>query len=319
MTIEDDMKTIFNKMGIKKGQLSLHDFSTPILTIPKQRADGKIIALDGHVRSVITYGSITNRGQYGIIQRSLHDQKHHVVIKRPCRAAISLQPEACLQELCRMHLERNLICSAIPEVYDIFVFADEVRFSMEWIEGMDSLKFLAGIGDAEFESTFVNILLQICFILEILGRELKFDHRDLKPENIWIRHLSVPANYVISIDGITYMIEFSHQVILLDFGFACIGSMVPPMSLAQDVIPAIDPCPKTGRDMYHILSRFLNESAITKRLSKQLYDAILEWMKPYRVKNGGLLYLITADAHFENRRLKPGVIIKWFLDGVSRS
>jgi serine/threonine protein kinase len=216
-----------------------------------------------------------------------------------------------------MHLERNLICSAIPEVYDIFVFADEVRFSMEWIEGIDSLKFLAG--EAELEKTFVNILLQICFILEILGRELKFDHRDLKPENIWIRHLSVPANYVISIDGIAYRIEFSHQVILLDFGFACIGSTIPPMSLAQDVIPAIDPCPKTGRDMYHILSRFLNESAITKRLSKQLYEAILEWMKPYRVKNGGLLYLITADAHFENRRLKPGVIIKWFLDGVSRS
>ena len=313
MTIEDDIRMIFDKMDIEKGHLSLHDFSTPISTIPKQRADGKIISLDGKLRSVITYGAITNRGQYGIIQRSLHDRKHNVVVKRPCRSAISLQPEACLQELCRMHLERNLICSAIPEVYDIFVFADEVRFSMEWIEGVDSLKFLSEVADGELEAAFINILLQVCFILEILGRELKFDHRDLKPENIWIRRLSVPSNYVISIDGITYMIEILHQVILLDFGFACIGSMVPPMSLAQDVIPPMDPCPKTGRDMYHILSRFLNESTISRRLSKRLYDTMVEWMKPYQVKNGGLLYLITSDAHFENRRLKPGAIIKWLL------
>jgi len=211
-----------------------------------------------------------------------------------------------------MHLERNLFCSAIPEVFDIFVFADEVRFSMEWIDGSSCMDFLGAQEVGEFEAVFLNIIIQICFLLEILGRELKFDHRDLKPENIWIRPLEEERNYVISIDGITYTLEFKYQVILLDFGFACIGSTIPPMSLGQEVIPAMDPCPKTGRDMYHMLNRFLNDAGIRQKMSAGVFATMTEWMKPYNVRNPMLTYLITSDTKFENMSLRPAAIIRWF-------
>jgi serine/threonine protein kinase len=297
-------------MDIAAEGFSIREFSVPTDQIPKQRADGKVYRRDGTQRTTIVYGNIKSRGQYGIIQQSLRADRA-VVIKRPCKSSVSLQPEACLQELCRMHLERNLICSAIPEVYDIFVFADEVRFSMEWIDGLSLIEFLRGLG-AEFETTFLNIIIQICFILEILGRELKFDHRDLKPENIWIRRKAVPKNYVISIDGITYTLEFEYQAILLDFGFACIGSTIPPMSLGQEVIPAIDPCPKTGRDMYHILNRLLSDTGFCQKISPPVLKTMTEWMRPYNVRNPHLTYLITADTKFENTSLKPAAIIRWF-------
>jgi serine/threonine protein kinase len=271
--------------------------------LPKQRVDGKILLRDGTERATLIYKELVNQGRYGLIQRCtrvVHGRNSELVVKRPRTPSPSLESEAFLQHICSQVLEKRGVYGAIPKVHDIFVFANEVRFSMDWIEGKSCMEFFNDICKRpEFEEVFNCCIRQICIILELLSRELHFNHRDLTPQNLWIRHN--PGEYVL--DGIR--VGFQYQVVLLDFGFACLGNSVH----LGDTIPAVDPCEKNGRDLYHLFSSLLTSSTIVLHLSEQLLTKLKGFMDPYEVKESYFTYLITSDNKFKADSLKPMAIL----------
>ena len=79
------------------------------------------------------------------------------------------------------------------------------------------------------------------------------DHRDLKADNLWIR--PIPIDYSITVGGKKWRLRAPFQVVILDFGFACLGNEEGNaiVSLSDGIVPKIDPCPKEGRDLFHLL------------------------------------------------------------------
>jgi len=286
------------KLGIT-GTFNQDNFTVGTDLLPRQRVDGKLFMRNGTELCQIIYKDLVNQGRYGLIQRCtrvLHGRNIDVVVKRPKIPSPSLEAEGFLQYICNSILERAGLYGAIPKIHHIFLFANEVRFSMDWIDGKSCMEFFNDeCKKSTFDATFTNCIQQICIILAVLERDLHFNHRDLNSDNLWIRYN--PGEYVL--DG--FRLPFQYQVVLLDFGFACIGTRLR----LGDTIPPMDPCEKDGRDMYHLLSSLLASSTINLHLSERLRSKLKGFMEPYQIKRQYLTYLITSDKNFKIDSLKP--------------
>uniref|UniRef100_A0A6C0K007 Protein kinase domain-containing protein n=1 Tax=viral metagenome TaxID=1070528 RepID=A0A6C0K007_9ZZZZ len=303
---------IFNDFDIDPASVK-SDFSVTESALPRQRVDGKIFNKVGKERCSIEYQSIADHGRYGIIQACKRVEagiSSRAVVKRPRTPSISLAPEALLQTLCYECVNSHGLNGSISKPYDIFLFANEVRFTMEYIDGLSFRNFIWKHSAAEIE----NCILQLCYILFILEDRLNFDHRDLRIENVWIRPLENSRNYVIQFGDLpVQLLEIKFQVVLLDFGFSCIGDRGRKalVNLGDNVFTPIDPCPKTGRDIYQFINSCF-EIGMQDRLSKRFMEFLIEQMKPYRVIQPALTYLITSDLKFEAKGLNPIEILKWY-------
>jgi serine/threonine protein kinase len=238
-----------------------------------------------------------------------------VIIKRPRHPSLELAPEAILQGLALEALERDGILGAVPRVYDLFLFADEVRFSMEFIQGESAYEFLRSrIHTPGFQAVFLDILIQITILLECLTRRINIDHRDMKLDNIWIRAGETPVHYTFRISGNSYTHISKFQIVLLDFGFACMGSERGTQILnLGGVIPDLDPCPKSGRDMYHILNRLLEPAGFQEGLTTELRTTLHSWLHPYGKKGAYLTHLTTSHPEFGIPQLMPLEILRWWV------
>jgi serine/threonine protein kinase len=303
------------KFGIEKVDIST--FSIPLECIPRQRVDGLLKNRDGTNRARFEYGKIIDNGEYGLIQQCVRhslskvEAPRTVIVKRPRHIELSLTSEAILQALCHSVIQKFGFHNSVPDVYDIFMFGNEVRFSMEYVEGLNYVEFLKRNPG---EQVFMNLLLQLAFILYALETELGFDHRDLNAENIWIRTRSEPQIYSLEIDGVNYTLSITNQLVLLDFGFGCLGNTLTRRSHLSlgNVIPAIDPCPKDGRDMYHILNRLLSNPFIVGMLSETLVSKLRQLMKPYKVEGPYLTHIFTSKPSFSIPALRPKEFIRLF-------
>ena len=286
---------------------------TIVQDIPYQRVDGKVFTPQGKHRSTIQYKRIVNQGVNCIIQQGVRAPATPVAIKRPKYPHTHLRMEAAIQAIAHRAVEREGICGAVPKVYDIFRFADEVRFTMEWIEGESSYEFLRAqlqSDSSTFEQTFLHILLQTAYILEILGRELGLDHRDMKLDNLWIR--KPPGGVSYRIHGIQYTCPF--QVVLLDFGFACLGTPDRNMTVnLGNAIPDIDSCPKEGRDIYHILNRLLEPPQFAEALCPTVRTTLLDWMAPVGPSQSRRSHVLTSLPSFSLPALSPHSVVSWTL------
>jgi serine/threonine protein kinase len=296
---------------------SIHsDFTLSEAVLPKQRVDGKILTKEGKLRCTLLYDEVKNQGRYGLIQKCRRYQGNHeklVVVKRPRSPSISLAPEALLQALCFKTAMDHGLKGSISKPFDLFLFANEVRFTMELIDGISFKEFLFQSRDT-FESDFLNCLAQLCFILSILQTELKFDHRDLRIENIWIRPLAVEENYRVPIGSEFFLLKFKFQLVLLDFGFACMGDLKGRaiVNLGNGVFSHLDSCPKAGRDIYQFLNSCLEIKEIRQKISEELMAKFINWMEPYKIIPATLSYLITYQDTFANARLQPCEFLKWY-------
>jgi serine/threonine protein kinase len=286
--------------------------------LPYQRVDGKVLTRSGKHRSTVLYKNIVNQGVNCIIQRGLRQTPttRDVAIKRPKYPHTHLHQEAALQFLAHGILERDGIHGAIPKVYDIFRFADEVRFTMEWIEGQSAHDFLQGrLGNSrEFEHAFLHVLAQTAILLDILGRRLHLDHRDMKLDNIWIRRIPGGISYPIPNDISSHRYTCPFQVVLLDFGFACIGSPSGRMAInLGNVIPDIDSCPKEGRDLYHILNRLLEPPRFAESLSAPIRETLIEWLGVAGLSQPRRTHVLTSLPSFSMPTLNPRRVLEWAL------
>lgn len=253
------------------------DLSVPLSSLPRQHVTGDVkvagvtgLATDPHVRRCrILYGDVINGGTYASIRRISRDPAPPgdppLCIKKPKLAGYSLCTEALIQWMAGRALEARGIKGAVPPVYDIFQYAGETRFSMEFVPGMNVVEFLATTADPE--AACIQILAQVALLLGLLEADIHLDHRDLKADNVWIR--AQPCSYKVVLGDRTWSLESPFQVVLLDFGFACLGGEDgnSVVSLSDGIIPKIDPCPKEGRDILHFVVTFWSIPMIRERMS----------------------------------------------------
>lgn len=308
------METIWNQVC---DEFDLSQRHMVIEDLPYQRVDGSIFTQQGKRRCILQYKAIVNQGVNCILQKGIRTTIGAIpaAIKRPKYPHTHLRLEAAVQTVAYRALEAEGIHGAIPKVYDIFRYADEVRFSMEWIEGQSSYEYLySQLGDpVQFEQTFFHILIQTAQILDILSSCLGLDHRDMKLDNLWVR--KPPGGVVYTIEGVRYTCPF--QVVLLDFGFACIGTSRRAMTVnLGNVIPDIDSCPKEGRDLYHILNRLLEPPQFSESLSPETRATLLGWFTPIGPSQPRRTHVLTSLPSFSLPALHPRLVLRWALSHI---
>lgn len=306
-----EWRELLREFDIGAGPPPLSHF-IPVQYLPKEFIDGTIRTATGTIRSRIIPGEIANHGLNCIVQkgvRRVHTQgAQTIAIKRPRYTHTHLVTEGLLQALAHSALKTEGLETAIPAVYDIYVYANEGRFAMEWIEGRSSYEHLHELlnSPAEFERHFLQILFQLSIILEILQRRLRLDHRDLKLDNLWIRR----TPFLYRLGEITHTFPF--QVILLDFGFACMGDATNRTQLnLGGVIPDLDSCPKEGRDLYHIVNRLLEPPGFSEALSGGIRHQLLERMSPVGPSQQRRSHVLTSLPGFSLPSLAPAAIRDW--------
>lgn len=308
---EDRENSLLDTSGLVQ-QISLD-------SLPWQKLNGTIVTSTGAALSTIHYKEIVNEGATCLIQRcerqamGSHAQES-VIVKRPHTSTLQLTSEALLQALCHEIVERRGFHGAIPNVYDIYRYRpNEVHFTMSYIRGTSLLDFLGSQlhrSRHEFTALFENLLLQMCCILSVLADEVAFDHRDIRSDNLWVRY--APGSYRFEVEpGQFLQIQFEYQLVLLDFGFACIGTSSGHAQLnLGGVIPDLDPCPKTGRDLYQFFNHFLSVSVIRALLTDEFVATIVKWMAPYTLETPYLSFILTYQPTFHIHALRPSEILK---------
>jgi len=193
----------------------------PVDVLPRQYIDGKVRAKDA-LRCSIKYGQKMTGGGYGHITKIERTPLvgTELCVKSPHNSAFSLTPEAILQWHASQTLRSAGIMGAIPHVYDIFQFVGETRFTMDYIRGKSAVE---AVGTAENpDAMWLQILAQVSLILGYLEEHIRLDHRDLKADNLWIR--PIPIDYSITVGAKKWRLRAPFQVVVLDFGFACLGN-----------------------------------------------------------------------------------------------
>jgi len=282
--------------------------------LPKQYIDGNI-RIGGVSRCKIEYGVLQNRGGYGSIYRAKRvtaNKANDVCVKIPHNSSFTLCPEAILQWLASETLIRAGIRGAIPPVYDIFQYAGETRFSMQFIEGISCVDCI--LESPTPEITFIQILAQTSLLLSYLEEHMRLDHRDLKGSNIWIN--PVETRYELCVGGKKWTVSAPFQVVLLDFGFSCLGSSEgnAVVSLSDGILPRIDPCPKEGRDLFQLIASIWSIPAIRSLMSEPMQrdiELLLSYRnKPYaylvkQTLDTNWIYLLVSDSSFRHPPLHP--------------
>ncbi len=298
-------------------------FNAPVTSLPFQRADGKIVSRQGQLRSTLDYKENINLSLNNIIQKAIRTvgggKQPNIVVKRPRVPHTELRLEGILQALAYSTLANQGIFGAIPKVYDVFVFANEVRFAMEWIEGESCYNFLTPMlsAPAKFQTCFLHVLLQTAYILDALSQKLYIDHRDMKLDNIWIRRPPGGVSYSIVMNGKTVPYRCPFQVVILDFGFACLGTENRRQVLnLGKTIPDIDPCPKEGRDLYHVVNRLLEPPEFAEALHPTIRDALLQRLQPTGQSFHRRTQVLTSMPNFSLTSLKPREVLTWALSQV---
>ena len=262
--------------------LEQSEFFLDIDVLPKQYIDGGIRPAapasaqqqKQQTRCTIVYGSVLAHGRNGRILYAARTpgKKEAICVKQPIEAEMSLCAEALIQWICSRALEAAGIYGAIPAVHDIFQYAGETRFSMDFIEGVSAVDAL--LVSAEPDAMWLQILAQTALILGYLEEHVRLDHRDLKANNLWIRPR--PVNYSLSVGGTQWIVTAPFQVVILDFGFSCIGddSGNAVVSLSDGVIPKIDPCPKEGRDLFQLVASMWSVQEVRARIGAHVAEDI---------------------------------------------
>ena len=245
----------------------------PIAALPKQYINGRVM-IGKTTRCTLQYGQRLDKGGHGIITKIKRTPpvENQLCVKSPHKSSYSLCPEAILQWITSKVLREAGIHGAVPHIYDIFQFAGETRFTMDFIDGVSAVQAVLEADDPD--SVWLQILAQVSLILGFLEETIFLDHRDLKADNLWIR--PTPINYSLKVGGTTWRLSAPFQVVILDFGFACLGDSTgnAVVSLSDGIVPRIDPCPKEGRDLFQLIASMWSIPAIRLRSSKAVQAAI---------------------------------------------
>lgn len=269
-----------------------------------------------HIESLVTHGSY---GNIYLAKRIVDLSETTVYVKQPRFVDMTLAQEGVLQHLAHTALAVQGMSWAIPRVFDIFQKDGQVCFSMERVEGITTLEWILKQDNSSFTNQFYCLLAQICLLIWYLETELGFDHRDLKVNNLFIREQ--PTVIKIKIAGKEWTLQTPFQVVIIDYGFACLGSSNRHalVNLGDGVLPPMDPCPKDGRDIFHILISLMTLPSFQAKLSASLRDRIDSWLSVGDTSYGYLarrysqenwVYLVTSQRNFVVPHCNPCTLLE---------
>ncbi len=246
-------------------------------------------------------------GKLILYSRSSSAGELMVLCKSPKISTDVLLSEALVQYYVYTVFAENGFSMHIPRVFDIFKCDGEIRFTMEHKAGKPLLEWL--LQSPTVEKDFGICLAQIAIILEILHKNCGIDHRDMKMDNLLVVDQPLPLRI-----GVKYY-TFPFTVILIDFGFSCVGEL----DISKGAFPAFDPCPKEGRDMFHLLASAWSISALRERLRTTWETWILHHLVSHvgtsykdfteRVKNNEWIYLLSGTERFRAPMCSPQQIL----------
>lgn len=277
---------------------------------------------DGKQRALLEFHEHVGKGAFGAIQGASRyaagGEKCEVVVKKPLRSDIHFTTEALIQWLCRTHLDEYGAGWAIPRVLDIFLMEGRGCFSMEIVRGKSVAEWFLASTQADLDCAL--LLAQIALILWNLQIHLGLDHRDLKVNNLMIR--PEPCQLVLECEKQLWTLHSPFQVILLDFGYACLGSQSRgghAVVNLGDVLPPLDPCPKEGRDIFHILVSLFSVPLLREKLSPAFQEKVEKWLcirgKDFAkmARRWGMedwVYLITSQRDFQADSCTPASLLR---------
>lgn len=201
-----------------------------------------------------------SHGQFGYIDLARYDTlngSYEVYVKRPIQDETVTVYEPYIQQFVREGLERFGWKEHVPRVVEVFrLRRGEVCFAMEQVEGGVILDtFLDSYPLFDLSHVFIDILYQVCVMVWLMNHKLGINHRDLKPSNFLLRTEPSSVHYSIVLGEEKVEWNTNHHLSLIDFGFACAGSIETRQSYVSlsDVYSKHDPCPKDGRDIFLFL------------------------------------------------------------------
>jgi len=269
-------------------------------------------------RANLSIQSQIDHGSYGNVYMAKRDGLP-ILLKQPRMVEMNLLQEAVLQHLAHTVLKSEGIPSAIPKVYDVFWKGNEIWFSMEHISGTSVEDWFAQTKTPDTDTFF--LLAQISCILGVLEAHLNLDHRDLKASNLLLKKES--CSFRIKLKDKIWTLKSPFTVVVLDFGFACLGSEVlngkPYVNLGDGVLPPMDPCPKEGRDIFHLLVSLLGLPVFRDTISKRLHEKIDAWLSVGKKSYGQMArrwstenwsYLVSSQPSFSIRSCCPLSILQ---------
>lgn len=246
--------------------VSLYDASECLLKNPH-----------GVRRAHLQFTKEFDHGSYGTIHEAIRETIY-VLVKQPRLADSSLLQEALLQHLAHTVLYAEGIPWAVPKVYDVFRKGSEIWFSMERIFGYSIPAWFTDPSHRDFDA--LCFLAQLALILATLEMDLNLDHRDLKMSNLMIKPEA--CLLTVKIHDSRWTLRCPFQLVVLDFGFACLGSEPlrgkPLVNLGDGILPPMDPCPKEGRDLFHCLISLLGVPAFRAAISQPLHEKLDGWL-----------------------------------------
>jgi serine/threonine protein kinase len=247
--------------------------------IPKLTGKGELVDCYRKPFAKLIPFSVEYEGGYGTLIKGeridCSGMKQTIIIKEP-KGILHLGSEALIQWYARKALGVYGLETAIPKVFDIFSKQDMVCFTMEFISGCFPYEYLEKSLSPDI--TFLQIIAQVAILCWILQKEILLDHRDLKANNIYIR--KKPIKYEIQMENKIYHLSCGFQVVLLDFGFACLGSKkrMSKINIAENALSPFDPCPKFGRDMFHLLTSLWSIPSIRDKMTESTRKEIDSWL-----------------------------------------
>ncbi len=293
--------------------------SLEISKLPRyNEKEKKILAHGSDVRTRLVFETQIDHGSYGNIFLAKRDDLS-VLVKQPRMAEMNLLQEAVLQHLAQKVVEREGFPWCIPRVYDVFWREEEIWFSMEKIHGISVSDWFSYTQHADRDTLF--LIAQMSLILATLEAHLHLDHRDLKISNLLLK--PEPCTIHMKLKETVWTLVSPFSVVVLDFGFACLGSEVlrgkPLVNLGDGVLPPMDPCPKEGRDMFHLLISLLGLPIFREKISSALHERFDRWLSLGKKSYGTMArrwstenwsYLVSSQPQFAIPSCCPLVILQ---------
>jgi serine/threonine protein kinase len=242
----------------------------------------------------------------------------------------SLLLEGILQTIACSVLARRGFAHAVPRVLDIVNHPEYgITLSLERVQGSVLFaKYLEkklkwGYQSYTNDCLILEVFAQVATYTAILEHDIGINHRDLKSDNVLMVTPDTLVHQTVSINGSTWTVKGRQQVILIDFGFSCIGRDAGQTIVsAGDYLPQTDFCPKQGRDLFLFFASLWNIPLFRLSVSVGVRDLFVKWLRDasdvgwadwlIRAAPADLnhIYLLCSAGHFKSDPCEPVSVLR---------